>query len=170
MNVHVRMTRKLYDEIKADLSRPHEFASERIGFISAKLGGRDSQTKFVLLSSYHPVVDSHYIEDDYVGARINASAIREAMQWVLDTGDGCYHVHMHPHLGSPRLSFTDEKEIPPIVSSLRVVGKHASHGIIVLSRNNATGYVWLPNNSKSIIAETVSIIGYPTWVWRGSND
>ena len=38
MNVAIKMTGRLYDEIRRDLERPHPFAFERVGFVFGKVG------------------------------------------------------------------------------------------------------------------------------------
>ena len=37
MTTKVRITRKLLDAVRADLSRPHPFAAERVGFLYGPL-------------------------------------------------------------------------------------------------------------------------------------
>src|SRR5215207_3980405 len=98
MNVTIRLTRELFELIKADLLRPHSYAAERVGFIFGKLGNQGSEEgRLILLSEYRPVEDGDYEDTWEAGARINSAAIRSAMQSVLDTGCGAFHVHLHPH-------------------------------------------------------------------------
>ena len=88
MTTGVRLTRPLFEHMLGDLRRPHEHANERVGFVSAKLGNASGEHQLVLLVDYQPVADKYYIRDPHSGARINSAAIREAMQHVLDTGNG----------------------------------------------------------------------------------
>jgi len=161
MKVGLKMLRALYENVREDLARPHEFAYERVGFLSAKLGNASSKEPFVLFTGFSPVPDDQYIEDHHSGARINSDAIREAMQRVLDTGEGLFHVHGHEHRGKPRFSFMDFEETPRIVSSLRVAAPKQAHGMILLSTDDCTAQVWLPMSTKQIIANRVSLVGYP---------
>lgn len=161
MNVKIRLTKKLFDEMKQDLLRPHEFAAERVGFITAKIGNKSAESPLVLLSGYHPVSDAEYIDDPYVGARINSAAIRNAMQTVLDTESGAFHVHLHNHRGKPRFSSTDKNEIPNIVAGLRVAGPNQPHGMFLLSQDNCFAQIWMPEKTAFVIASKITVVGFP---------
>ncbi len=164
MNAKVRLTRKLLDEVRADLSRPHPFAAERVGFLFGKLAVADSP--LVLMTGYEPVADDRYIDDPGSGARIDTHAIRGAMQGVLDRGQGGFHVHMHHWPGQPVLSRMDAEEIPPIVTGLRRVGPAHAHGIVLLHSEECAAWVWLPGNNEAVEAESVSVVGHPLALFR----
>jgi hypothetical protein len=159
--VCLRILRAVYVRVEEDLARRHEFAYERVGFLSAKLGNAACDEPLVLFTNYHPVLDDQYIEDPYSGARINSDAIREAMQRILDTGEGLFHVHCHAHRGRPGFSPMDLEETPRIVSSLQIAGPTQAHGMVLLSNDHCTGYVWMPGTDKPVVANRVSVIGYP---------
>jgi hypothetical protein len=161
MNIKVRLTRKLLDEVRADLSRPHPFAAERIGFIFGRLTCADTDSPLVLLTAYEPVPDDRYINDPWSGARIDSAAIRGAMQGVLDRGQGGFHVHMHHWPGRPVLSRMDAEEIPKVVTGLRRVGPSHAHGIVLLHQVECAAWVWLPGNDNAVEAESVSVVGCP---------
>jgi hypothetical protein len=160
MNTDIRMTRGLYDTMRRDLARPHNFAAERVGFVRAALGG-GYESVIVLLMSYWPVPDDQYVNDPYVGARISGIAIRGAMQDVLSGTHGLFHVHLHDHIGRTKLSRTDQAEIPKLVSSFRHVGASQAHGSIIFTRDHCLAHVWLPNSQAMVPARKVSIVGYP---------
>jgi hypothetical protein len=170
MRARVRIPAALYAAALADLKRPHAFAAERVGFMSAKVGNRSGEPLLVLATGYEPVDDGHYVEDEYVGARINADAIRANMQRILDTGEGSFHVHLHPHRGAPRLSRTDRREIPRLVESFRPVGPDAAHGIIVLSEDRALGVVLRPGEPEPVEAEEIAVVGWPLRFLGGEDD
>ena len=159
--VRVRIPRALYGRAKKDLARRHEFAYERVGFLSAKLGNATFDEPLVLFTDYYPVPDDHYIDDPRSGARINSDAIRDAMQRVLDTGDGLFHVHCHEHRGKPGFSSMDLDETPRIVSSLKVAGPRQAHGMLLLSNDYCIAHVWLPQSTEPLVADRVSVVGYP---------
>jgi hypothetical protein len=115
----------------------------------------------VLFTNYYPVPDEQYIDDCYSGARINSDAIREAMQRVLDTRNGLFHVHSHGGCGKSAFSFMDLEETPRIVSSLQVAGPTQAHGMFLLSNDYCIAHVWLPNSTEPIVADRVSVVGYP---------
>jgi hypothetical protein len=162
MKVQIRLTRKLLEEMKQDLLRPHEFAAERVGFVFGKLGNRLAGEPVVLLSEYCPVSDENYIYDPNVGARINSAAIRGAMQHVLDSGNGAFHVHLHEQSGKPRFGLTDAREIPNVVAGLRVADSRQAHGMLLLSFDSCFANVWMPGNPKAVPASKISIVGYPS--------
>jgi hypothetical protein len=161
MRVGIKISRELYLKALDDLRRPHEFAYERVGFLTAKHGNRSGGHQLVLLTDYHPVPDNQYIDDPGSGARINSAAIREAMQRVLDTGDGAFHIHLHDHRGKPGFGEMDQEEIPRVVSGLRVAGPDAPHGMLLFSGNHAAAWVWLPRLSKPVTVSRISVVGFP---------
>lgn len=166
MTVCVRIPRELYTRMRDDLRRRHEFAYERVGFLSAKLGNRNGDELLVLLNDYHPVPDDQYIDDPYSGARINEVAIRESMQRVLDTGSGSFHVHWHAHRGRPGFSSMDLEETPRIVSSLRVAGPGQAHGMLLLSDDHCIARVWVPGSEDPLVVSRVSVVGYPLEIFE----
>ena len=167
MTIKVRITRKLLDEVRADLSRPHPFAAERVGFLYGRLACTDPA--LVLMTGYEPVADDRYINDPWSGARIDSHAIRGAMQGVLDRGQGGFHVHMHHWPGRPVLSRMDAEEIPPVVTGLRRVGLAHAHGIVLLHAEECAAWVWLPGRDDSVEAQSVSDVGFPLKIFGGTS-
>jgi len=161
MKVRVKMLRGLNERMRKDLVRRHEFAYERVGFVSAKLGNTSGDEPLVLFTDYYPVGDDQYVDDPHCGARINSDAIRGAMQHVLDCGDGLFHVHSHGGRGKAAFSSMDLEETPRIVSSLQVTSPSQAHGMLLLSNDHCIAHVWLPGNTEPTVADRVSIVGYP---------
>jgi len=159
--VTVKITADLHARAVADLRRRHAFAYERVGFFLAKIGNRGGKHLQVFLTDYIPVPDECYLEDSGVGARIDSAAIRMAMQRVLDTGNGVFHVHLHDWNGKPGFSWTDRCEIPPIVESCRRLAVTAAHGMLVLSNDKADCLVWKPSNSEPVVPDRISVVGHP---------
>jgi len=164
MRVQVRILRGLYEHIQRDLARPHDFAFERVGFVSAALANRDTDEPLVLFTTHYAVADENYLDDPGSGARINSTAIRMAMQQVLDTGAGLFHVHCHMHRGKPGFSPMDLDETPSIVSSLRVAGPHQAHGMLLLSNDDCTAYVWMPGSDDPVVADRITLVGFPLMI------
>ena len=158
----LRIPRPLYDVMKADLRRPHAFAAERVGFLFVGGGNAEGGEVLAIGAEYRSVADDHYVEDWRSGARINGDAIRAAMQHVLDTGRGAFHVHLHDHPGVPGFSGMDRDEQPRLVRSLRNVGRDVPHGMLVLSDDSAAAWVWLPGEEVPIVPGQITIVGYPT--------
>lgn len=159
--MQLRILRALYERINEDLARSHEVAFERVGFVSAKLGNRHSGEPVVLFANHYPVADQNYIDDPSAGARINSDAIREAMQVVLDTGMGLFHVHCHAHRGRPGFSSMDLDETPDVVSSLRVANPNEAHGMLLLSNDECIAHVWMPGSNEPVFDNRITIVGYP---------
>ena len=85
MKVRFKITSGLLTAIRSDLRRPHPFARERVGFISAGLSAVAGDL-LVLAREYRPVADGEYLNDPTVGAMMGPDAIRNALQWTLQDG------------------------------------------------------------------------------------
>jgi hypothetical protein len=166
MSVHVRLTRQLYEQVRADLSRPHPFAAERVGFLFARLGNANNATPLVLFTGYSPLADDRYIDDPHAGARIDSQAIRSAMQQVLNRKEGVFHVHRHDWLGKPRFSRMDRTELPRLIPSVQAVGLCYAHGLLLLRNDDITAAVWLPGNTQPAEADRITIVGHPLQVFE----
>jgi hypothetical protein len=167
MSVKIRLSRRLNDEVRADLSRPHRFAAERIGLLYGRLSSAGPNRSVILMISYAPIADDRYIDDPSAGARIDSQAIRGAMQGVLDRREGVFHVHRHEWPGVPKLSLMDSDEVPLVVNGFRNVGPGFAHGMVLLSTDQYAAWVWLPGAKHSVQTEAVSIVGYPLEIFRG---
>lgn len=161
----VRLTRQAFDGIALDLSRPHPFALERVGFVFSKLSFAGPEVAVVFPVAYVPVSDEHYIEDDSVGVRIGTEAIRFAHQHALTTRLGCLHVHMHPGAARPWFSRVDLETLAGLSPSLRRMAPGAAHGGLVLAHDRASGLLWLPSASEPVEAD-VTVVGYPMLLER----
>ena len=161
----------LHQAMMQDLIRSHPFAHERIGFALGRASRLSADTALVLLTRYHPIPDEHYIADPKVGARIGTEALSWAMQAAYHgraASEGIFHVHLHGHAGETGMSQTDYSEIPKMIPGFQTVGRTAPHGILILSLDHGSGWVWLPK-SPPVQAESVSVIGAPIGVYaRGA--
>jgi len=95
-----------------------------------------------------------------VGARIDGEAILAAMQGVIDSDEGCFHVHLHEWPGRPRFSKTDRDELPRVARSLRNAGPTKAHGLFLLSDDGAYADVWMPGR-KDPVSARINIGGFP---------
>lgn len=160
-SIQIRIPKKLYQQMIADLKHPHEFAYERVGFLMTRSKLVDHSTTLIMALEYHPVLDENYIEDNSVGAKINSSAIRSAMQTAHDLQAGCFHVHLHEQSGRPHPSLTDSAELPPVVASLANISSKQCNGFLILSEDSFHAEVKMPGSSELVTAEKCSVIGYP---------
>jgi hypothetical protein len=166
MKIEIKLTGGLYAEIIHDLTRLHPFAAERIGFVFGRMG---SSGRLILLNRYHSIPDDQYINDPTVGARIGREALTWAMQAVYQgrpTHEGIFHLHLHGHKGKAGMSCTDGREIPKLLPGFQSMGHNAAHGIIILSQDHGSGWVWLPGNKKPFPVDSINIIGVPIGVFE----
>jgi len=169
--IAIKMTGSLHASILADLSRPHPFAGERVGFVLARLGSLAGSGNLVLLHHYHPIPDDEYVEDPSVGARIGSSAITWGMQAAYQgrkRREGVFHVHLHAHRGRTDMSAVDRRDIPEIVRGFHAVGTEAAHGILILSLNHGSAWVWLAGRNELVVAAKIRVIGHPLGIFERS--
>lgn len=167
MKIHFKITGALLSAIRADLRRPHAFAHERTGFISAGLAAAHDEL-LILAQAYRPVRDEDYLPDPSVGAMINAEAIRSARQWAMNDHVAIFHVHTHGGTGIPGFSGVDIRENAKFVPNFVSVAPQAVHGAIVLSDTAAFGQVWLDRKSPQPFIATFTEVGLPVRNWRAA--
>lgn len=149
MKVVFRMTRDLLLAVHRDLSRPHEHASERVGFIFCGVGALPNSGIVIVARSYHKVEDDHYVHDDTVGAVIGEQAFRQILQATYRRPASVFHVHRHEHRGRPVPSLIDTQESAKFVPNFWHVAPKVPHGFLLLSLDNHAGWVW-PSPSQSV--------------------
>lgn len=142
MRTVMKFTQVLLDRIVNDLRRPHEFAYERVGFITCRYGRAASGTLLILAHAYHPVADENYIDDPGFGALIDGNALRNALQLALTFPVGLFHVHLHDFKGTPRPSKIDEVETDRFVPDFVNIRPSVPHGAVILSADSISGNVW----------------------------
>jgi len=152
MKTICRATGQFLKEVRRDLERPHQFAAERVGFISVR-AANTSENIVLMAEGYHPVADNDYVDDPTVGAMMSQEAIRKALNIALLQSVGMFHVHMHEHNGRPNFSRTDLREQMKFVPDFFKVCRNLPHGAIVLSCDSATGRVWFNSTAVADISE-----------------
>lgn len=161
MKVHFKITNVLVDRVRNDLSRPHPFAAERVGFISCRVGALPSGGIVVLAQEYHPVADDDYLPDPTVGAMMGPGAIRKAMQVAHGTRSSMFHVHMHEHRGTPHFSRTDLREASKFMPDFLNVQPQMPHGAVVLSLDSAAGICFVPGRPGMEKVSKITLVGAP---------
>ncbi len=147
-----------------DLARPHQFAFERAGFALVRSSTLGSGNALLLLTGYLSIPDEYYLPDEDVGCRIGMDAITLGSNAALRgrlKAEGVLHVHAHGHFGKPGLSRTDAADIPQIVRTFRNIGRDATHGILLLSKDSAASFVWTPGSEYSVAVDKIAIIDSP---------
>lgn len=160
-NIQFRIPKAIYQAMLDDLKRSHDFAYERVGFLSTKSLLLYDNNYLIIATDYTPVDDEDYIDDPNVGAKINSTAIRKAMQSVLDNEGGCFHVHLHEHNGKPLPSFTDKNSLPKVVESFSNISSKQANGFLILSNDGFYTEVKLDSQKGIYHANSISVVGYP---------
>lgn len=156
-----KINKAIHLQMLEDLQREHPFAYERVGFLFTTSKKLQDNTVIILAKEFIPVDDIHYIEDNNVGAKINSNAIRKAMQRIMENNEGCFHVHLHNHMGVPSPSFTDNKSLPDVVESFANISQNQANGILILSKNSFYASIKLDNEKHFKKPEIISSVGYP---------
>ena len=156
-----KLRKDTLSEIRADMARPHAYAFERIGCLFTVIVNERSDQPVILATRYAPVAEDAYVRDKSIGARISSAAIRGMMQQVLDSRHGAFLVHLHDHSGYPSLSGTDQKELLPLVPSLRNAEPNAAHGALLLSRDRIAGWALLPGRNRLTSIARIAVVGFP---------
>lgn len=53
-----------------------------------------------------------------------------------------------------------------MIPGFRSVNAEAPHGIIILSLDHGSGWVWLPGSDDPVLAQRMSVIGVPVRVFE----
>ncbi|MFN0157051.1 MAG: hypothetical protein ACKVRP_03140 [Bacteroidota bacterium] len=149
MKLLFKITNKLLSSVRADLVRSHEFAAERVGFLSCRFGALSNDGLVILACAYHPIEDADYVENQGYGALMGSEAIRKALYYTYRHSVGMFHIHIHGHYGGPRFSRIDENEARKFVPHFFHARNTAPHGAIILSLDSACGFCWLPGAIQS---------------------
>ena len=160
MNLLFKMNWSLRRAAIEDLRRPHSFAYERVGFLGCR-AATTSNGIMIIAESYNRVADENYLQDPFVGARINGDAIRTALQLSLAKGVGLFHVHVHEHKGVPRPSPTDLHESKKFVPDFFNVTPSMPHGTLILSEDSAFGLCWAGKHLEPKIIDRIEFVGSP---------
>ena len=159
MKLTFRITDKLLDEVHADLSRPHPFAAERVGFLTCGVGDLPGDGLAIYAATYHPVLDEDYVDDHRAAAMLGPGAFRKMLQIAYSEPAAVFHVHRHEHSGLPSPSRTDETESARFVPDFWKVRPNHPHGIIILSRDSMYGRVWHPQSRQIFPFTQYKIVG-----------
>lgn len=166
MSIKLRMTRAFWDELQADLRRPHAFAAERVAFAFGRRGvAPDGDV--IVLSMFASIDDADYEDDPYVGARIGAQAIHKGLKQAALLRAAAFHVHAHAHKGMPWFSRTDLRELPPVVEPFRHIVHGQPRGLLLLSNDDCSGLVWCSSSNQPSAISDVTIVGAPMRLLRG---
>lgn len=164
MKVRFKITAALLAQIRTDLARPHAFAHERVGFISAGVSSMGADV-VALARDYRPVRDEDYLNDPSVGAMMGREAIRKSLEWSMQAGHAMFHVHSHGGRGMPGFSGVDLRENRKFVPDFFKVTPRYPHGALVLSDTAASGQIWLDRRRGPDVIDEFVVVGPALQKW-----
>lgn len=160
MTVHLKIDGPLLDAVRRDLHRPHAFAYERVGFLTA--GAADLGDRLLLtVRDYLPVADNDYELDRKVGAKIGSAAMRKAVQTAYRPAAALLHIHSHGGRGKPGFSRIDLDSAPGFVPGFFETTPRMPHGLLVLSNDAAYGLLWLASDRPPVPIDQFQRIDAP---------
>jgi hypothetical protein len=158
MKVRIKIPTAMWAEIRSDLHRPHAFAFERVGFLTAGVAQAGPDQLLMLARAYRPVADEDYVLDRSVGVKIGSDAMRKAAQFAYQGRSALLHIHSHGGIGRPEFSGVDLKSGAEFVPGFFHSVPRMPHGMLVLSNDSARGLVWFgPEQDGHYAAEFVSV-------------
>jgi len=149
MKATLKIRGPLLDEIRRDLARPHAFAHERVGFLTAGAAAAPEGV-LLLVRDYRPVRDEDYEKDPRVGAKIGSNAMRKAAQSAYRPAAVLLHVHTHGGRGRPQFSGVDLRSADEFVPGFFETAPRMPHGLLVLSHDSVRGRLWLAADREPI--------------------
>jgi hypothetical protein len=158
LSAHLRITQLLWEGVQSDLSRPHAFAFERVGFLACGVADAGPQEIYLLAHKYLLVADDEYVRDDSVGARIGGSAFRMALSYCHQHPVVMLHVHRHDHRGTPRFSNLDSQEYARFLPSFWNVRADFPVGALLLSFDSAFCDLMLPSGGRAT-GVSITVVG-----------
>lgn len=159
MKVAFKIPQGLFTKIHRDLSRPHEFAGERVGFIACGASAFGPDGLLLLSDTYHPVADRHYVYEPRFGAMMNSEAIRSALEIAYNRNVAMFHVHRHEHHGRPGFSRVDRRESARFVPDFFNVRPSLPHGVLVLSHDSMAGLCWMARDKDPVEIQEFVVVG-----------
>ena len=162
MKTLVRLTDRLLTSIHADLDRPHDYAAERVGFLTCEVADLPKRGLCLYGVDYHPVADADYADDPRAGAMLNGNAFRKILQRIYHKPASVLHVHRHDHRGKPGPSVTDERESRRFVPNFWNVCPKHPHGTLILSYDDAWGALWIAPDQDIVELDACAIVGNRT--------
>jgi len=161
MKACLKIDGTLLDSIRDDLRRPHAFAHERVGFVTAGIIALATGDLTLFARDYRPVADNDYLRDANVGAMIGPDAMRKGLQFAYGARSALLHIHNHGGRGAPDFSGIDLSESRKFVPSFFNVVPHMPHGIMVLSDTSARGLLWFDPKMAAVPVLDFVRVGAP---------
>lgn len=164
MKYYLRIQPRLLSDIREDLSRPHPFAAERVGFVSCRAAKSEDGSLIIYAYGYEAVADNDYMRGGYAGATIGPDAIRRALEIAFEEGKrkvSIFHIHSHIGGGIPGFSLLDQREQKKFVPDFFHSAPNIPHGALLLNEEAIYGNVWTNEKSGPIPFNTIMSVGSP---------
>lgn len=161
MKVRLKILTSMLATIRDDLARPHRFAHERVGFLTAGVSPIGENGLLLLARNYTPVAEADYVPDPTVGVKIGPDAMRKAVQSAYRPPSALIHIHTHGGHSRPMFSGVDRRSAAEFVPSFFNPTPRMPHGILVLSDDSATGLLWVTPDTSPILFEDIVSVGSP---------
>lgn len=161
MKALLKIPRSLISQIHDDLHRPHAFAHERVGFLTAGATEFSSGGILMIVREYSRVDDEDYEFDPSCGARIGGNAFRKALQRAYRARSALFHVHSHGGIGIPAFSEIDLQSGSEFVPGFFEAIPSMPHGMIVLSSDRAAALLWLNKRATATPISSFAFVGAP---------
>lgn len=160
MKVTLKIMRPLLEDVRRDLVRPHSFAHERVGFLTAAAAETPAGI-LLMICGYQPVADEDYEYNESVGAQIGSEAMRKAVQAAYRPQRSLLHVHTHGGFGRPGFSSVDLRSAREFVPGFLHPVPKMPHGLLVLSNDSAAGLFWKKHGVQPESITDFIIVGAP---------
>jgi hypothetical protein len=160
MTACLKIPNRLLADIRADLGRPHPFAHERVGFLTAGVAQAESGL-LLLARAYRPVAEEDYVHDPTVGVKIGGSAMRKALQFAYQPRSALLHIHTHGGHGRPEFSGVDLRSGGEFVPGFFHTVPRMPHGMLVLSDDSASGMLWMSGEERGVYISEFVGVGAP---------
>ena len=161
MKTRMKISRQLLADIRADLRRPHSFAYERVGFLTAGAVRLDDGDIVLLSREYLPIAEDDYVPNPRVGAMIGSDAMRKGLQLAYKSRSALIHLHTHGGKGRPEFSGVDVDDGKNFVPSFFNVVSHMPHALLVLSDDSARGMLWMSKAEAPVYIDEFTQVGAP---------
>lgn len=170
MKTHIKITGTLMNAIRADLHRPHAFAFERVGFVTAGASWNRRGDLTLLCRQYQPVADDDYERSDAVGAQIGSNAMRKALQAAYQHKSAILHIHTHGGRGTPVFSSVDVSSAKEFVPGFFNALPQMPHGIVVLSNDSARCLLWTGPKDRPRYVDAFQQVSAPLINFGAANE
>ncbi len=170
MKTHFKISASLLKEAMDDFKRAHPFAGERVGFFVCRFGMSGSRELLILAHRYLSAADEHYLESTECGALLGPEGFHVPFNFAFVNAVGVFHVHLHDHIGTPRFSLVDKREMSRYVPDFFNARPRVPHGAVVLSRNSISGKVWTDRRSKGQSIDRFTLVGTPVKRLKGGTE